>query len=414
MAGGLIQLVAYGAQDVFLTGKPQITFFKSSYRRHTHYASEAIELSFTGNPDFGKKVQVTVSRNADLIGRAYLQVTLPAVTSAGSGSGFSWVNEVGHQLVRHVEFEVGGQEIDKHYAEWLSIWNSLTLPVGHEAGYNNMIGNVSSLTGAFPGFAVASGGNVTEETKLYVPLQFSFNRHTGLYLPLIALQYHEVKLNVEFRSFADVHRGLTDGTKYALGDTSVWIDYIYLDTEERKKFASNPHEYLIEQLQYHGEESLSGLSNKIKLAFNHPVKELFWVVRRDDNMDSSNNEYLDWANYTDKHVDNDGANPVASAKLRLNGQDRMAVRDGRYFRYVQHYQCHSKTGAEGLCTYSFALHPEDHQPSGTVNMSRIDNATLELTLTSAMSGVAAKVAVFALGYNIFRVGSGMGGLAFAT
>jgi hypothetical protein len=413
MAGGLIQLVAYGAQDVFLTGKPQITFFKSSYRRHTHFAMEAIEISFTGNPDFGKKVQVTVSRNADLIGRAYLMITLPEVT-AGATSGFSWVNEIGHQIVKSVELEVGGQEIDKHYAEWLSIWSSLTLPVGQETGYNNMIGNVDTLTGTFPGFAAAAGATLSGAT-LYVPLQFSCNRHSGLYLPLIALQYHEVKFDVEFRPASECYRGTTDGTRLTLGDTSLWVDYIYLDTEERKKFASNPHEYLIEQVQWHGDESLSGLSNRIKLSFNHPCKELYWTVRRSDVTDSVTDDklLLDWTNYTDTAAAG-GSNPIQKAKLRLNGQDRFAERTGDYFTRVQHYQHHTNTGAEGLCSYSFALHPEDHQPSGTVNMSRIDNATLEFTLVAGMSGVDAKVNIFALNYNIFRVGSGMGGLAFAT
>lgn len=159
---------------------------------------------------------------------------------------------------------------------------------------------------------------------------------------------------------------------------------------------------------------MSGSNAAVKLTFNHTVKELVWFVRRDDNTDSSSNEYLDYSNYTDKHVDNDGGNPVATALLRLNGQDRFRERNGRYFHFVQPYQHHSNTPAEGINVYSFALRPEDHQPSGTVNMSRIDNAELKLTTVSGLSAVSKKVSVYATNYNIFRIGSGLGGLAFAS
>ncbi len=411
MAGGLIQLVAYGAQDMFLTAKPQITFFKASYRRHTHFALEAIEQSTTGNTDFGRKVQILISRNADLIGRAYLGVQLPAVTAAGSGC--SWVKEVGHMLIKSCEFDIGGQQIDIHYADWLSVWSSLTLPSGQQVGYANMIGNKSSLTGTIGGaHASAANSGVIPAAQLYIPLQFSWNRHSGLYLPLIALMYHEVKVMIEFETFANLIRGTVASTPQ-LGETSLWVDYVYLDTAERRKFSQFPHEYLIEQLQFQGSESLQGLNNQVKLAFNHPCKELLWFVRRNDVTDSGSNLVMDYTNYTDSTAVG-GKNPIANAKLRLNGQDRFAVRDGFYFRYVQQYQHHTNTGAEGLCVYSFALLPEDHQPSGTVNMSRIDNATLNVTLTSAMSGVGCSISVFAVNYNVLRIGSGMGGLSFAS
>lgn len=212
----------------------------------------------------------------------------------------------------------------------------------------------------------------------------------------------------------ECYRGVYAGAAPSLGSTSLWIDYVYLDTDERKKFAKFPHEYLIEQVQFQGEESMPGTNAAVKLTFNHTVKELVWFIRRDDNTDSSENEYLDYSNYTDKHVDNDGDNTVASALLRLNGQDRFRTRNGRYFHFVQPYQHHTNTPAEGINVYSFALRPEDHQPSGTVNMSRIDNAELKLTAVSSLGAVSKKVSVFATNYNIFRIGSGLGGLAFAS
>ena len=191
-----MQLVAYGAQDIYLTGNPQITFLKVVYRSHTNFAMESIEQTFNGNPDWGKRVNATVSRVGDLMHRVYLQVTLPEVVAGTDCSAyFRWVNYVGHALIREVTVEIGGQRIDRHYGDWLNIWNELTLPAGHQVGYDNMVGNTIHLTG--------TGLKHTEASTLYVPLQFWFCRNPGLALPLIALQYHEVKFNVEFRNKID-------------------------------------------------------------------------------------------------------------------------------------------------------------------------------------------------------------------
>ena len=186
MGGGLMQLVAYGAQDIYLTGNPQITFFKVVYRRHTNFSMESIEQVFNGTADFGKRVTCTVSRNGDLISRVYLQATLPSVESTCSSQFFRWVNFIGHVLIRSVEVEIGGQRIDKHYGDWLTIWNELTIPPGLKSGYDNMVGNTAHLTG--------TGLQSTDATTLYIPFQFWFCRNPGLALPLIALQYHEVKI----------------------------------------------------------------------------------------------------------------------------------------------------------------------------------------------------------------------------
>lgn len=467
MGGGLMQLVAYGAQDIYLTGNPQITFFKVVYRRHTNFSMEAIEQTFNGSADFGKRVTCTVSRNGDLMHRVYLQVTVPAVTAADSNSSFRWVNWLGHVLIKNVEVEIGGQRIDKHYGDWMHIWNELTQTAGHKVGYANMVGNVPRLTQFTP------DGGSTPEVDLYIPLEFWFCRNPGLSLPLIALQYHEVKINLEFRSASECYAGSPSETP-SLEAASLYVDYIYLDTDERRRFAQVSHEYLIEQLQFTGDESVSSVSNKIKLNFNHPCKELVWVVQKDDHVDSSKmSNGKQWFNYTDavdstwktgtpvdpfggglvnynlqlsnlndstidtagdstlsfensdgvttgtylamSEVDN-GFNPVLSAKLQLNGHDRFSERLGRYFNLVQPYQHHTNVPATGINVYSFGLKPEEHQPSGTCNMSRIDNATLQLTLTAAtVSGTSdAKVRVYATNYNVLRIMSGMGGLAYSN
>lgn len=363
------------------------------YRRHTNFALESIEQTFNGVADFGKKVTATISRNGDLIHRTYLQTVLPALSAgAPAPAEINWVPEVGHALIKTVELEIGGQRIDKHYAAWLHIWNELSQPVGLQAGYDKMIGNVSSLTTG----ALSVAGGYT----LYVPLQFWFCRNPGLALPLIALQYHEVKVNIEFeelRNLVQVRQGGVVPTTGSLGATSLWVDYIYLDAEERRRFAQVSHEYLIEQLQFTGDESTTSQFPKIKLNFNHPVKFLTWTVS------SSPDHAFD---FTDN-----GANPVVSAKLQLNGHDRFAARPGSYFNYVQPFQHCENIPAEGINVYSFALQPLSHQPSGSCNMSRIDNATLQIDLASASS---VNIKVMAVNYNVLRIMSGMGGLAYSN
>ena len=487
MGGGLMQLVAYGAQDMYLTGNPQITFFKIVYRRHTNFSMEAIEQTFNGTADFGRTVSATIARNGDLIHRMYVQATIPKVTTA-TGKTFRWMNWLGHLLLETVELEIGGQKIDKHYGDWLHIWNELTQTAGHQAGYANMVGNVPKLT------QFTANGNEVESVELYIPLQFWFNRNPGLALPLIALQYHEVKINIKFRQKSDCYYASDADPTFENFSASLWVDYVYLDTEERRRFAQVSHEYLIEQLQFTGDESSTATSTKIKMAFNHPVKELIWVAHRAAHITSTAaNGGFQWFNYTDAAdptyfsgtpsdplgggmgtaafhsgnfpyslpftgtaVENNGTyfadqaiatsdvtfddllnnsatandgkawasnlkaidtgeNPVAKAKIQLNGHDRFAERNGRYFNLVQPYQHHENIPATGINVYSFALKPEDHQPSGTCNFSRIDTATLNLTLTdAAAAGNGVRIRIYAVNYNVLRIMSGMGGLAYSN
>jgi hypothetical protein len=425
-----MQLVAYGSQDIYLSGNPQITFFKVVYRRHTNFSMESIEQTFSGAADFGRKVTCTIARNGDLIYKMYVQATLPSFTSAAVAGDFvKWVEKVGHALIKTVEVEIGGQRINKHYGEWLEIWNQLTLPVGQRDGYNKMIGNVSALTA--PAVATTSVACSVPRYTLYIPLQFWFNRNPGLALPLIALQYHEVKVNIEFRNLSDLFVSANETSNAAvalaakpLESASLFVDYIYLDTDERRRFAQVSHEYLIEQLQFTGDESISSANVKLKLNFNHPCKELIWVVQKDaylNALNGNNDLGPQWFNFT---TTNDTAvatshptgNPVAMAKLQLNGHDRFSEREGRYFNLVQPHQHHTNIPeSEGINVYSFGIQPEDHQPSGTCNMSRIDNATLNLSISSELGvSAGAKVKVFAVNYNVLRIISGMGGLAYAS
>ena len=425
---------------------------------------EAIEQTFNGAANFGRKVQCTISRNGDLIHRIYLQATLPQVqlTSAdGSGAQFRWLNWVGHNLINNVNLEIGGQEIDKHYGDWLQIWNELTQEPGKQAGYADMVGNVPQLVNlivqggegcdADCGYGEPNALNeVTScapEYTLYIPLQFWFCRNPGLALPLIALQYHEVKINLEFEALNNLCFDYADGASASthqirdrvaasgLVSASLYVDYIYLDTDERRRFATVSHEYLIEQLQFTGAESVTSSSNKIKLNFNHPCKELIWVVQRDSFVSCDDAviqpfkgqqpfNYSDWwdravleSGYSVTRVEGmAGYNPIVTAKIQLNGHDRFYEREGRYFNLVQPYQHHTNIPAVGINVYSFALQPEQHQPSGTCNLSRIDNTTLLLTVSNNAVGsvTSSSVYVFATNYNVLRVMSGMGGLAYSN
>jgi hypothetical protein len=599
-----MQLVAYGAQDVYLTGNPQITFWKVTYRRYTNFATESIEQTFNGQADFGRRVTCTISRNGDLAYRTYLQVTLPQISTnkdASKGPGLArWLDYPGEQIINCVEVEIGGQRIDRQYGDWMHIWNQLTITASQEEGYNKMVGNTTELTYLATccgkeveticdtSQSVCGTGCVHRSalptSTLYVPLQFWYCTNPGLAIPLIALQYHEVKIVLEM-NYLENMLWATNVAADAAPDTgsasgyfakndaiyngtclvcaSLYVDYVFLDTDERRRMAQNPHEYLIEQLQFTGDQSIGSSANKIQLNFNHPCKELIWVVQPLCNVDycgqfqaftqqnmlfgaqpfnytdqldglprSSLNYRLDltksgttkpgsqfnkdyascvgpycglqvqassaktgnvfaaagiptdakssvadatcnpvYAAQTSVSTDGKiafgdaagypgdnatafggvdcdscslancprlhcspamaiaavvtessrsqncwGNNPVVCAKLLLNGQDRFSERLGSYFDLVQPFQHHTSTPATGINVYSFALRPEEHQPSGTCNFSRIDNASIQMVVSAntVRAGGMANVRVYATNYNVLRIMSGMGGLAYSN
>jgi hypothetical protein len=551
-----MQLVSYGAQDIYISGNPQITFWKVLYKRHTNFAMEAIEVTFNGQADFGRRVTAVISRNADLMYRTYIQVTLPQIYLLVPNTRFRWLNYVGHRLIKQVEIEIGGSRIDRQYGDWMQIWTQLTQPLGTQVSFDDMVGNSADLVllKDAAGVALDATCAASEATNsclsragtplktLYIPLQFWYCRNPGLAIPLIALQYHEVRINVEFEQnynccYADVAQqdaygtlptypstinlgnGVTAVSQLQLVAASLYIDYVYLDTEERRRFAQQSHEYLIDQLQFTGDETVTASSNKIQMNFNHPVKELVWIVQRDSFVDcnapptpwiqealgqqpfnysddwstegivtavlgrgalatngSENSPVPTWSlssgagapsgafqqaaapyiaglgaasgaglstgsqiygsdgtiqadnffegttNYLlakvilASNVKCEGKNPVEVAKVQLNGQDRFDEREGRYFDKVQPWQHHTRTPSVGINVYSFALKPEEHQPSGTCNFSRIDKATLNLTLSvnTVQQQRTAKVRIYAVNYNVLRVMSGMGGLAYSN
>jgi len=408
-----MQLVAYGAQDIYLTGNPQITFFKVVYRRHTNFSMETIEQTVNGSSvaTSGQSATVTISRNGDLVHKVY--VNLKGGQSGSTASGLSALKEV--------ELEIGGQRIDRHSVEWLATWFELSVPAGRAYELSTLMGDNGYGSS---GDVLGNDGKVEEAQ---IPLQFWFCRNPGLALPLIALQYHEVKLKFQFAGSSDSNFG-------------VLCDYIYLDTDERRRFAQVSHEYLIEQVQQQSETgtiSGGGGNDNIRLNFNHPVKELIWTM---GNTSSGNIPTT-----ADPSAGDDTVS-VFTSNLQLNGHDRFSERSQEYFGLRQPYDYHSAVPGpnlpartEGVYTYdedsgrsgnvtsgmtapvfvySFALKPEEHQPSGTCNFSRIDNAKLIVKHKNSPafgdSGSGVNYNIFAVNYNVLRIMSGMGGLAYSN
>jgi hypothetical protein len=416
MAGGLMQLVAYGAQDVYLTGNPEVTFYQAKYKRHTNFAMENIEQTVNGTAANSGRVSVTVARNGDLVGDMYLELeSAIAATATAEAGDCNWVAE---RAVSSVELSIGGQRIDKHYQKWWRLYSELYLDEAKKATWGKMT-------------TAADGSSV------YLPLVFFFNRNPGLYLPLIALQYHEVRIDIDLAS---------DFTTFLNASVfKVWANYVYLDTEERRRFAQKGHEYLIEQVQHTGTDTVDAANTKqVRLSYNHPVKELVWCFSNTAAKSSlwnftKNNLVTEIAlqsNQTANGLDANCFVPISNLgtpmyatelstaayteeasgqletfKLVLNGQDRFKEQKGKYFNQVQAYNHHSGCPAPGVYSYSFALKPEEHQPTGTCNFSRIDNAQVAVKMAA---GTATSMHMFATNYNVLRIQSGMGGLAFSN
>jgi hypothetical protein len=424
MGGGLLQLVAYGAQDAYLSGNPQITFWKGLFKRHTNFAMEPFRANLTGQANWGVKHSVTLPRHADLLYSTYLEVVMPpgAVVNCDRG-------RLGYNLIKYVELDIGGQQIDRLYGEWLYLWDALTSDYTTSAKLWDMVNaglNAESQTIPASAQCNVGSGRPSLPTTLYIPLTFFYTRNPGAALPLIALQYHEVKINIQWQSVEFIKGDFTSGAVPPPVQAAVYVDYIYLDTEERRRMAQESHEYLIEQTQYNEDKGISSYNSRIDLTFNHPVKELVWVVQPTSYTNcaisrSFSNTRLQPFTYD--------VNAVYKQRLQINGQDRLEERFGDYFNKVQPYQHHTGTtntyGASlptrqpGIYLYSFALRPEEHQPSGTCNFSRIDTATLVMELAGDVDinpdqDKTFDVRVYAVNYNILRVMSGMAGLAYSN
>lgn len=493
MGGGLMQISAYGSQDIALTGNPQISFFKGVYYRYTNFSIETMENLFSTEPGFGRRCEVKINKTGDLLSKMYLSTTLPALNNNGLTNNegnntttprfeyLGWVNKIGHALIKSAELRIGGEVIDKHYSEWLEIWSSLTRAGGKEEAYHELIGEYSGGPGSnynTPAHTAAEdnplgtiqatiGAGTTNvensglgksarssglvSKNLLIPLHFWFCRDYGSSLPMIALNHQEVKLTIEFRALDELVKSHNDnvnlndvnGELPRLTNTSLLVDYIYLDTEERKVFAEKKHEYLIDQLQYDGGGETMNLNGNLfetNLGFSQPVKELFWTITNEDYLvknkvtgnrllDTDSSEFLIDPN------NNDGTNrdhfarmnEFTSAVLKVNGVNRFTPRNALYFRNLQPLNHHTSVPmflsnvkknvkrSKGIYCYSFSLRPEENQPSGSLNFSCLDNSSLHLTFPARqVNHPQMRLKVFALNYNVLKINSGMCGLAYSN
>jgi hypothetical protein len=505
MGGGLLQIIAYGSQDIYLTGNPQISFFKLNYKRHTNFAIKNIEIR-PNNTDYNKKISIVVPKNIDLMSKSYLKVELltglvyiSTIETDSTGltdiNFYNYYKELGHQIIDYIEIEIGGKIIDKHYGIWLSIWNELSLNYSKKDGYNKLIGNeLSQISdrsdnsiyydtetqkhmGAprpqtylgsvnetnifgpyqyigkkyshsiktkgrfgfydfYPEFVVPCNGKYF----LYIPLQFWFCRYIGLSLPIIALKYNEVKFNIKlhdiknfiidaedlkYNSLSDIQKlsGLYDGqARLDSLDEDFWnasrsfVKYpeyknvcivtqsIILDTDEKRRFSTNSHEYLIEQLQYQETNFTSSEINQVKLNFNHPIKELIWVYQFNEKQHP-----LDFS------TGDETTSPLSTLKIIINGADKIKSRDDIYFSQIQPYTHHTCIPeSPGIYCYSFSLNPEEHQPSGSCNFTRLNDVKFEFSLKDSLLGKFSNIKIFAKNYNVLKIMSGIGGLSFKS
>ena len=449
MPGAQLQLAAYGAQDVYLTGNPQMTNFVTIYKRHTNFAMETIEQLFVGDATFGKKVYCKLERSGDLVGKIYINIRLPNLYEVFCIDNkydpvqiLGWVNKIGHAIIDCYDIEIGGTTIDKQYGLWLEVWSELTVSCCKKDAYNMITGrNEFNST-------IHNQG----EMNLRIPLQFWFNRNIGLALPIIALQHHEITINISFKRFNDVFTKISHipMSNYLINCKNVrilnaWLDveYFFLDNDERKMFAQNEHRYLIEQLQVNTftfkpnikqyveteEENFISMVSSFYpvLDFNHPVKELIWILQRRVILEDNN-----WFNFSnsnnpddiDLNIDEFQGDILHSATLQLEGNERFSKKNAHYFRIIQPYQHHTNVPDNYIYVYSFALNPESHQPSGTCNFSRIDKANLLLNVKTIVDTSLhiddniyeneLSLTVFATNYNILKIMNGMAGVAYSN
>ena len=418
----LLQLVAKGRQDLYLTSNPQFTFFKHVYRRYTPFAIESIPIEIDGTLDFGRRISTVLPRRADLLSTLFLEIDLPAIppdtTDPENPIPIYWTNNIGHSLIDYVSIEVGEKEIDRHTGEWLQIWSELITPADKKDGFNQMVGHWN----VYPDTAQSAG-----PLSLSIPLRFWFCNSIGAALPLIALQAHPVRLIIQLRRFQDLWWSpILSCSSVACSATvnpvsparlQLFGDYIYLDPDERKRFVATDHEYLIEQLQFTPPQAVPRniASINIPLTFNHCCKEFIWVIKQDHIQKAH-----EWMNFSNLYQSVGGTCPesgtlqdqISTALIQLDGYDRFERRNATYFRIVQPYQRHTNIPNDFIYLYSYSFRPEEEQPSGALNCSKIDTINLNLVFNPATIADDRHVTVYATNYNIFRVVGGLGGLAF--
>ena len=448
MPGGLLQLVAYGAQNIYLNGNPKLSFFKKVYKTHTNFSMESIRINLSKNIiNFNESTTVSarIDRNADMINNMYFVFSLPTIFKFTDDNDvkekFNYVRNIGEMIIDHCYINIGGNIIDKQYGEWMHIWNELSIFASKRYGYDKLIGNVPELYSPDDHGYYEKDDIQIYKRKIYVPLKFWFNKTPGLALPLISMQYHQVDIVFELRPFSNLFtindkkpsiegfrkyfsNVLDDSQSNIKSEMYLDINYIFLDTDERTYFAINSLDYLIEQVTKIEYKSVKQ-HNILDLQLHNPVKELIWVLSRDDKVEQNRwFDYIDWDYHSYKiRIDHNNTEVTDSdrngeimrnAKIMFNGLDRIEIKDNYYYNLIQPYQHHTFIPKEGIYVYSFSLYPENFQPSGCCNMSQINKIQLYLeTIKPLADDYNYDISIYAVNYNFLRITAGLAGLAYA-
>ena len=413
VSASYFQLIAKGAQDDNLTVNPQISFFKAVYKRHTNFSSAVIEVPLHGDSRFGGMSRTTLPRYGDLVTDIYISVALPAISVTGSVPFVNWTGRLGHALVEYVDVLIGQQLIERHDGDFLEIISQLFQSQEKQRSYSNMIGNKGSLINE----AQSIGPQY-----LYIPLQFWFCRKNGLALPIGALQIHDIEIRIKLRGVDQLYQTYAPDNVVSidkLENVSLFVNYIFLDDVERRVFVKSDHKYLIEQVQISETQTIGGPygGNSIDLFFSHPVKELFWFGRRTQCEESTFQlnadqypDYNDWFNFTSSATPGEGFNFFETFLIQLNGKD-LTNSQAQFYNIYLPWKYHTSGPQVGLFCYSFALDPESYQPSGTMNFSRLDSASLRVELNDTVTPPIG-MKVFAWGYNVLSISGGQASLDY--
>jgi hypothetical protein len=430
MTGALLQLVSVGTQNYFLNSNPKKTFFKTPLETHTHFAMESKTVTFNRNDmniSESTKLICGIPRHGDLLLDITFCCQLPDLYYGLTHNVRpKWIREVGTVMLNSVQFIVGGNTVDTCYGEWLSIWASLSMPVSKVHLYNKMIGNVAQCFD--PDVLIDQIDPTKPFVKgrlLMIPLKFWFSRNPGCALPLLSLQYEFVQVAVELRPLIDLYLVNPRGAGYRrpqFGNAEhafinfntsktytnsveispyLEVNYAYLDDPERDKFALDSQDYMIEQITRVEKGNVSG-STTLQLVLQNPIKELVFVAR-DTRVQGTN----EWHRYTNF---DDGTDILQTVKILFNGMERLGERPIEYFGMLQPFRHHSSSPRDGVYVYSFALEPEQFQPSGECNASKINSMQL---CVKVAPGVMCDVVVYAVSINFLRMTNGMAHVAFA-
>ena len=404
MGGGILDLVAKGGQDVFFICNPQITFFKKVYKRHTNFAVDYHKFFLDADADFGKMTRIFVPRQGDLVKNLYLHIELPQLVA--NSDAVSYVNFIGYNLIENIELYLGGTLVDRQTGEWLYVKNELYTNEDKKKGVYKMVGGNN--------FSVYSSYSGNQGGTYIVPLGFWFGDDIGNAIPMVAMQYSEIEIRIKFRDFNKLWIS-SDGNppigNYNITSCQLSTEYIYLDSKERKEMAQSSHEFIIKQIQYSLNNNIipNDKRRKFTLNFNHPVIELIFFVQNKGVKNIGIDIGNDWLNFS-KTIVPPFKNPIKNAKLILNGQDRTPELTDKELRFYTLLEKHTAIPNNFIYVYSFSLHPENEQPSGSCNFSRFDNKEIELEFEDDIE--SSDFRVYAINYNILRISKGICGLAY--